>query len=201
MQLADRTPPITAIIYSDGEQFEAFLQEVSAIMADRGLQLAGLIQRSLRKPGRVKCDIHLQDLASGELRGISDDRGPEARGCVLNADQLLRACEAAAAGLTCQTDLLVLSKFGKTEAEGGGFRGLMAKAIDLSVPVLIGLPPFNLMAFREFSAGLAHEIGLSELDTDRLAAAQYLASEPHEKPATEPQRPDLSANFDNTPGQ
>jgi hypothetical protein len=77
---------------------------------------AGLIQRSQRKPGRLKCDIHLQDLATGKLQAISEDRGREARRCVLNTDQLLR----------------VLCKFGRTEAQGGGFRGLIAKAIELS---------------------------------------------------------------------
>lgn len=174
MQFADQTHPVTAIVYSDGARFEAFLQEVTALMADRGMKLAGLIQLSLRRPGRVKCDIHLQDLATGKLRGISDDRGPDARGCVLNTDQLLRACESAAVGLSGQTDLLVLCKFGKAEVQGGGFRSLMAKAIELSVPVLIGVPLVNLTAFREFSAGFAREIELSGLGSDRLAAAFYL---------------------------
>jgi Protein of unknown function (DUF2478) len=119
-------------------------------MADRGMRLAGLIQHSRRKPGRLKCDIYLQDLATSAPRGISDDRGPHARGCVLNSDQLLRACESATAGLPGQTDLLVLCKFGKAEVGGGGIRGLMAKAIELSVPILIGVPGVNLTAFREF---------------------------------------------------
>ncbi|WP_119390755.1 DUF2478 domain-containing protein [Taklimakanibacter lacteus] len=161
MQLADRTCPITAIAYSDSVQFEVFLQEVTALMIERGMRLAGLIQHRRLKPGHLKHDILLQDLATGQLGRVSDDRGPEARGCVLNADLLLRACESAAAGLSSQTDLLVLCKFGRTEAEGGGFRGLMAKAIELSVPVLIGVPRANLAAFREFSEGLAREIELT----------------------------------------
>lgn len=177
MQIADRNYPITAIIYSDSVRFEAFLQEVTALMADRGMRLAGLIQRRQPKPGYLKCDILLQDLATGHLRRISDDRGPQARGCVLNTDRLLRACESAAVGLSGQTDLLVLCKFGKTEVEGGGFRELMAKAVELSVPVLIGVPLVNLTAFREFSAGLAHEIELSGLDSDRCTAVQYLMSD------------------------
>ncbi|TGP84094.1 DUF2478 domain-containing protein, partial [bacterium M00.F.Ca.ET.222.01.1.1] len=106
--------------------FEALLQEMTTIMAERGVRLAGLVQLSEKKPDRVKCDMHLRDLASGKLHGISDDRGPHSRGCVLNTDRLLRACEAAGAALSGKTDLLVLCKFGKTEAEGGGFRALIA---------------------------------------------------------------------------
>ncbi|RWG22949.1 MAG: DUF2478 domain-containing protein [Mesorhizobium sp.] len=166
--------PITAIVYSNGWEFEAFLQEITAIMAERGMRLAGLVQRSEPKPDRVKCDMHLRDLATGMLHGISDDRGPHARGCVLNTDRLLRACEAAEAELSRQTDLLVLCKFGKTEAEGGGFRALIAKALELSVPVLIGVPVINLVPFREYSADLAHEIELSHLPSDRFAAVERL---------------------------
>ncbi|RAZ92451.1 3-dehydroquinate dehydratase [Mesorhizobium hawassense] len=166
--------PITAIVYSNGSEFEAFLQEITASMAERGMRLAGLIQRSESKPDRVKCDMHLRDLATGMLHSISDDRGPHARGCVLNTDRLLRACEAAEAELSRQTDLLVLCKFGKTEAEGAGFRALIAKAFELSVPVLIGVPLINLAPFREFSADLAREIELSQLSSDHLAAVECL---------------------------
>jgi hypothetical protein len=53
----------------------------------------------------------------------------------------------------------------------------MAKAIELSVPIRIGVPRVNLEAFREFSAGFAREIELSGLGFDRLAAAQYLMAD------------------------
>ena len=168
--------PITAIVYSDGPRFEAFLQEFTAAMAEQGMQLAGLIQRSERRPGRVKCDMFLRDLATGVLHAISDDRGPHARGCVLNTDRLLRACTAAEVQLSTQADLLVLCKFGKTEVEGGGFRSLIATALELSVPVLVGVPLINLTPFREFSADLAREIDLSQVVSDPFTAAERLLS-------------------------
>lgn len=90
----------------------------------------------------------------------------------LNADRLLRACTVAAAQLSSQTALLVLCKFGKTEVEGGGFRSLIAKALELSVPVLIGVPVINLSPFRDFSAGLAQEIELSQFISDWPSAAE-----------------------------
>ena len=174
MQRVRPDGPITAIVYSNGSEFEAFLREMTATMIERGMRLAGLVQLSEKKPDRVKCDMHLRDLATGKLHHISDDRGPHARGCVLNTDRLLRACEAAEAELSGQTDLLVLCKFGKTEVEGGGFRTLIAKALELSVPVLIGVPFINLLPFREFSAGLEREIELSDLLSDRVMALESL---------------------------
>ncbi|UDL92708.1 DUF2478 domain-containing protein [Mesorhizobium sp. PAMC28654] len=80
-------------------------------------------------------------------------------------------------------DLLVLCKFGKTEVEGGGFRSLIASALELSVPVLIGVPLINLLPFREFSAGLAREMDLSEIVSNPLAAAERLLS--HWSPMSE----------------
>ncbi|WP_181168133.1 DUF2478 domain-containing protein [Mesorhizobium sp. B2-4-19] len=167
--------PMTAIVYSDGPRFETVLREVTAAMADQGMRLAGLVQHSRSNPDRRKCDMLLQDLAMGELHLISDDRGAHASGCVLNTDRLLRACETAQAGLSDRTDLLVLCKFGKAEAEGGGFRTLIAKALELSVPVLIGVPLINLSPFREFSAGFAREIDVTEFGTDWRPVAADLA--------------------------
>ncbi len=174
MQFAHPDRPITAIVYSDGSAFETFLREATGAMAARGLQLAGLVQHSEAKPGRLKCDMHLEDLATGKRYGISDDRGPHARGCVLNPDQLARACQAAEQALSVRTDFLVLSKFGKAEAEGGGFRGLMARALELSVPVLIGVPLVNLTSFRGFADGLAREMELHDLMSDRPSAVERL---------------------------
>jgi hypothetical protein len=174
MQFAHCDCPITAIVYSDGSAFETFLREATAAMAARGLRLAGLVQHSEAKPDRLKCDMHLEDLATGKRYGISDDRRPHARGCVLNPDQLARACQAAEQALSGRTDFLVLSKFGKAEAEGGGFRGLMARALELSVPVLIGVPLVNLTSFRGFADGLAREMELHDLMSDRPSALERL---------------------------
>ncbi|MGN8118091.1 DUF2478 domain-containing protein [Labrys sp. KNU-23] len=163
---------ITGIVYSSGSEFEIFLRDIVGQMAQTGLRLAGLIQHSQPKPGRAKCDMFLHDLATGGLHPISDDRGPEARGCVLNPDRLLRACDAAMAGLGGETDILVLCKFGKAEVEGGGFRTLMASALELGVPVLIGVPLVNLAAFRQFAGDLACVVDMSEPEGCRPPVAQ-----------------------------
>jgi hypothetical protein len=171
MQLLDADHPITAIVYGDGPEFETFLAAKTEAMAKDGLRLAGLIQESRPRDERRKCDIYLRDLATGEIHGVSDDRGPEARGCLLNTDRLLRAGQAAERGLSAETDLLVLCKFGKTEAGGGGLRSLMATALELAVPVLIGVPRANLEPFRAFAGDMAREIDLAVLVAPEPAAA------------------------------
>jgi len=50
--------------------------------------------------------------------------------------------------------VLIVNKFGKHEAEGRGFRAVIAEALSNGIPVLVGVNALNLPAFEEFSAGL-----------------------------------------------
>ncbi len=66
----------------------------------------------------------------------------------------------------------MLNKFGKTEAEGGGTRALIAAAVARGVPVLIAVPDRNLESWRAFAGELAVELRLEDLTgaADLLAA-------------------------------
>lgn len=154
MPTTDDSLPILAAVYRDGRAFETLLQATVAALRADGLRLGGLIQHSIPNPHRRKCDMLLEDLDSGERYPISEDRGALASGCVLDTDRLLTAAIAAESGLSATTELLVLSKFGKAETEGGGTRTLIARALDLGVPILIGVPEVNRTAFETFAEGL-----------------------------------------------
>lgn len=163
MMADDAHRPITAIVYADGAAFEALLDEAVRNLAARGVRLAGVVQQSIARPGRRKCDMVLRDLATGRLHPISEHRGEAARGCSLDVDLLLRACAAAEAGLTDGAALVVLSKFGKVECEGGGVRGLIEAALERGIPVMIGVPAINLQPFRSYAADLARLVPIAHL--------------------------------------
>ncbi|MCX5496218.1 DUF2478 domain-containing protein [Kaistia dalseonensis] len=154
--------PITAIVYADGAAFEALLEETVRNLAARGLRLAGLVQQSIARPDRRKCDMALRDLATGRLHPISEHRGEAARGCTLDVDLLLRACTAAEPGLAAGTTLVVLSKFGKVECEGGGVRGLIEAALERSIPVMIGVPAINLRPFKAYAGEFARLVPVED---------------------------------------
>lgn len=156
--------PITAIVYDDGPAFEAFLNEATDRLERDGHCLAGLVQESIPRPGRRKCDMVLRDLATGIFHPISEDRGAGASGCSLDTDLLLQACAAAEAGLSSRTALLVLCKFGKVEAAGGGVRGLIATAMELGVPIAIGVPSINRQPFEDFVGDFALILQPATLD-------------------------------------
>jgi nucleoside-triphosphatase THEP1 len=58
-------------------------------------------------------------------------------------------------------DVLIINKFGKHEAEGRGFRDVIAFAVEREIPVIVGANGLNKDAFLEFCGGMADEIAAS----------------------------------------
>ena len=71
-----------------------------------------------------------------------------------------------------EADALIVNKFGKQEALGRGFRGLIADAMERGIPVLVGLNVLNRDAFDDFTGGVGEEVA-PEVDAvaDWLRAA------------------------------
>jgi nucleoside-triphosphatase THEP1 len=155
--------PITAILYSEGRDVDPVMDRLAQALEARGVRLAGFVQRNLPRAGRRRCDMALQEISSGEIIAISQDRGPLARGCQLDVSELLRGLQLGRKALARKPDLLLINKFGKTEGEGGGFRPLIAEALELDVPVLVAVPWRNIDSWRLFSSDMSTEIALETL--------------------------------------
>lgn len=169
--------PITAIVYASGSRIDGVLLGIAAHLTAQRLSLAGLVQIGKPRPGRSRCDMILEDLGSGEQVEISEDRGPLARGCMLAIPQLKYALELATRSLDGTCDLLVVNKFGKTEAEGGGFRSLIVEAMGREIPILIAVPAANLESWRHFADGLCVEAAVDALTGDAAEACRQLQFE------------------------
>lgn len=142
---------LVAVVYRTGEG--TVVGRLAEAAQARGLRVAGMIQKDERRPERRRCDMSLVDLTTGIEIPISQDRGKDARGCRLDHGALEEAAALAARALAGERlpDLLVLSKFGKREIEGHGFRQLVERAVDLGVPVLVGLGEEHVAGFRDFA--------------------------------------------------
>lgn len=149
--------PLTALVYDEDFAIGDLFRALAARARAQGSRLGGVIEMEAppAAPGR-KCDMLLADLASGKTIRISQDRGAFARGCRLDLDGLTRACALALQSLP-HCDVVLLNKFGKTEADGGGFRCVISDALALGVAVVIGVPRRNLGAWREFAGDFAQE--------------------------------------------
>lgn len=123
-----------------------------------GLRLCGTVQVNTDRGTGRACDMDLLVLPDGPALRISQDRGPLARGCRLDAGSLEAAVAAVAGTLDRGADLMLINKFGRHEAEGRGFRSVIAEALSRGLPVLVGLNPLNREAFDMFAGGMATEL-------------------------------------------
>lgn len=128
-----------------------------------GHRVAGMVER----PAALKRDSLLADVAGDARCCIFQDLGAGAQSCTLDAAALTQASGLVEAAVTEETELLVLSKFGKLESDGGGFRAPIAKALLLGVPVLTSVNPVFDAAWQDFTGGLATML---PLDADELHA-------------------------------
>lgn len=151
--------PIAAIVYADGLYPDRVIADAIAPLREQGLQLAGALQVEPASRGRHPCDMLLEDLASGEVHAIAEDRGSQARGCRLDVGLLTEIGENVLHSLYDDSPaLLVVNKFGKIEGDGGGMRQAIAEAVDRGIPVLVGVPARNLDRWRAFVGPLSREL-------------------------------------------
>lgn len=129
------TPRILALTYADTHKGADAVRRLVVELRSRGAICAGFVECDVPpRPGQSRCDMVIECLSDGRRLKISEDRGPMARGCRLDGSALADALVSAQASLSPSTDVFVVNKFGKTEAEGAGFRPLIADAVSRGLP-------------------------------------------------------------------
>lgn len=124
----------------------------------RALRLCGTVQINSNCDADRPCDMDVQVLPDGPVIRISQTLGSGARGCRLDPAALEQAVAESEARLHAGCDLVIVNKFGKHETEGRGFRGLIAEALSLDVPVLVGVNSLNAARFQTFCDGMAEPV-------------------------------------------
>jgi nucleoside-triphosphatase THEP1 len=134
------------------------LAAVATKLTDRGLSLCGTVQINSERPDDGPCDMDVLVLPDGPVIRISQNLGKGSQGCRLDPEALENAVGLATARLRGGADVLIVNKFGKHEADGRGFRDLIAEALALDIPVLVGTNTLNEPAFLTFSDGCAQRL-------------------------------------------
>ena len=163
---------------------------VTAALLHRDLRCCGAVQINSRHAGAGPCDMDVRVLPDGPVLRISQALGPSARGCRLDAAALELAVGLVSTRLAAGADLLGLNKFGTHEAEWRGFGDVIAQAVAMDVPVLVGLDALNRAAFEGFSAGLAVRLPAANKAlmnwVDAVLAAHAFLTHPHRPCPTDP---------------
>jgi nucleoside-triphosphatase THEP1 len=131
------------------------LFRLARLLAARGLRCCGTVQINSERADAGPCDMDVRVLPEGPVLRISQDLGRSARGCRLDPAALETAVGLVAASLASGVDVLIVNKFGKHEAQGRGFRQVIAEALAAGIPVIVGVNALNLPAFEDFAQGLA----------------------------------------------
>ena len=150
--------PVAAIVYAKEIYPDAIFRTLVQRCRTLGLTLAGVLQHQAFESGDRRCDVVLEDLATGHRTALFENRGAGARGCRLAEAALAEATARIEGSLDHAPQLLILNKFGKVECEGGGLRDLIASAVDRGIPVVIGVPKRNIDAWRGFAGEFAIEL-------------------------------------------
>lgn len=133
-------------------EIDAFLAALALRLKAEGLRMAGTVQINSDSDCGHACDMDLLLLPDGPEVRISQDLGAGSTGCRLDAGALEQAVAVSRRRLE-GADVLIVNKFGKHEAEGRGFRELIAEALSLGLPVLTGVNHQNFVAFQTFCGG------------------------------------------------
>ncbi len=134
---------------------DLILLKLAKVLATRGLRCCGTVQINSERGDTGPCDMDVQVLPEGPVLRISQDLGRASHGCRLDPAALETAVGLVSASMGQGSDLLIVNKFGKHEAQGRGFRTVIAEALSKGIPVLVGINALNLSAFEEFAEGLA----------------------------------------------
>lgn len=144
------------------------LAALAARLMSEGAAIAGAVQHNSGCADH-HCDMDLRVLPDGPVLRISQNLGAESSGCRLDAGAL----EGAVMAVSTRLDgarLMIVNKFGKHEAEGRGFRHLVADVAAEGVPVIIGINSMNRQAFFDFAGDLAEEVPVAALHDWAMAA-------------------------------
>ncbi|NMM43089.1 DUF2478 domain-containing protein [Rhodospirillaceae bacterium KN72] len=146
---------------------DLLLAGLAAQLESRGAVVCGTVQINTETGEDNPCDMDVKVLPSGQVLRISQALGAASRGCRLDPQALETAVGYVQAELAKGADVLIVNKFGKHEAEGRGFREIIADALSMDIPVLVGLNALNKDAFEEFSSGEA--VRLPPVESSLLA--------------------------------
>lgn len=157
--MTDSRLAVAALRFGDGDRVDELLDAVARALQARGHRVAGTLQRETPQGPGCCAVMHLEDVASGERFRISQELGAGSRGCRLDPQALAEVSGRLLAAIGPGTDLVVLNRFGKGEADGHGFRSVIERACLLGVPVLTAVREAYEPAWRDFTADAGELLG------------------------------------------
>lgn len=143
--------PIAVVQGADSAAIQRLFVEVLGA-SWRPLRIAGVIELPGDDPG--VCGLErLHNIGDGRRFALFQDLGSGSTGCAVDPGGVVDACAAVCRDIAAGCDLVVLSKFGKLEAENGsGLLAAFVAALEAGVPVVTAVSPYRLAHWDVFAA-------------------------------------------------
>ena len=147
---ASNAERIAIVRGADSATVQTLFEEAVTRWRASDIQVVGLIEEQHGLPDRTCNAGMLRDIVSGEPYSIYLEVPPPNATCHIDATGAENACATVLRQIeTC--DLVVLSKFGKLEAAGGGLFGAFEAAMAERKPILTTASDKHLDAWRDFA--------------------------------------------------
>ncbi len=160
-------PCIAAVFYAPGQPVDDLFAAAVERLRAEGLLVRGALQADTRDADGCCGPMRLKSLSDGGETVISQNLGRLASGCRLDPQALAAAAVTLGTDLADGADLLMLNRFGKAEADGGGLRSVMEQAVEAGIPVILAVRNDYRAAWADFHGGLADTV---QADTQAIAA-------------------------------
>jgi hypothetical protein len=141
-----------SVVYGQDDDPDRLFIDFTGDLCRSGLRPVGVIQ-SGRSCRTKDPELRVVVLPGGETLGLVTDTD-EGEGCRLDDRRLSAVAERLTAAIDGGPDLVVISRFGRAEAEGRGLVKPIAQALKADVPVLIAVPERWFSDWIRFSDGM-----------------------------------------------
>lgn len=144
--MSDLVQPIAVVQGAASADIQALLWSF-AVSLRPAARVVGMIEET-----PLGGDARLRSLADDRIYPLFQDLGPSSTACSLDSESLTLACEAVRRDIAGGCELVVLSKFGKLEAEeGSGLAAAFAAAVETQTPILTSVAPKFDAPWRAFA--------------------------------------------------
>ncbi len=146
---------LAALVYDEGQGIDALFAEVRRALEARGMRVGGVIQTPCEET------VYALHIDSGRRIDLMQNLGACAEGCRLDTRALAEAAGLLASSVAAEPDLLLISRFGRAEAEGGGFIEEIGAAAAGGTPTLIGVSVRRAVDWRAYAGDFAEALPFS----------------------------------------
>lgn len=157
-------PMILAVQGGDREEIQSLLVAAARRLQASGAHVLGVVEDM--PPGVPHQDVMLLDLVTGATNRLHQDLGPGSAGCSLDPEGLAAACAGVenaiaarvAGGGGGRDTVVILSKFGRQEAEGRGLTAAFYAAVAAEFSILTSVSPSVAADWSAFAGDMAQVV-------------------------------------------